>query len=160
KLVQELRNGLRPEENPDQYLAQWREVSNSLAPMDSLQLLQAMTNSADASSRFIHLRLAGPEEGIFYVVFNSNLGGQMSVSQPVSIGDREFYDVWTAFPMRSARETGKSTSTQGSWIHTTNFRIHSRISPPTNIDGETELTLSSRRSGQRTIILQLSRQLK
>jgi len=160
KLVQELKNGFRPEENPDQYLAQWREVSSSLAPMDSLQLLQAMTNSADASSRFLHLRLAGTERGIFDVFFNSNVREQISVSQPVSIGERDFYDVWTAFPMRSSRETGKSTSTQGSWIHTTDFRIRSRISPPTNIEGDTELTLSSRRSGQRTIILQLSRQLK
>lgn len=160
KLVSELQAIVRPEENPGQYLAKWKEVADALAAMDSLQLLQAMTGSADSTARFLHLRLAGTSYGVFDVFFNSSVHEQISVSQPVVANNLAFYDVWTSFPMRSVREAADSLLTQGSWFHASDFHIHSRIFPPDKLDGEAELTVSCRRSGQRTLILQLSRYLK
>ncbi|HEY6352298.1 MAG TPA: M1 family aminopeptidase, partial [Candidatus Angelobacter sp.] len=159
-LVRELQAGFRPQENPEQYLAKWKPVADALAGMDSLQLLQAMTGAADSASHFLHLRLAGTSYGVFDVFFNSNVAEQISVTQPVTANNLSFYDVWTSFPMRSTREAGKSSPVQGAWFHATDFRIRSKISPPDKVDGEAELTMSCRRSGQRTVILQLSRYLK
>ena len=158
KLVQELQAGWRPQGDPGQYLEKWKGVASALAPMDSLQLLQAMTGSAD-SSRLLHVRLAGTPYGVFDVYFNNNVREQISVSQSIAENNLSFYDVWTSFPMRSAREA-KSLAGQGGWFHTSDFHIRSRISPPDKLDGETEMTLTSERAGQRTVILQLSRFLK
>ncbi|HEY6252040.1 MAG TPA: hypothetical protein VI685_18950, partial [Candidatus Angelobacter sp.] len=160
KLVQELAAGFRPQENPDQYLAKWKDVANAIAGMDSLQLLQAMTGGADSSSRFLHLRLAGTSYGVFDVFFNTNVYEQINVSQSVVANHTSFYDVWTSFPMRSARDPQKSAAAQGAWFHASDFHIRSRIFPPDKLDGEAELTVSCRRSGQRTMIVQLSRYLK
>ena len=160
KLVEQLRAGFRPQENPGEYLQKWNEVGASLARMDSLQLLQAMTNAADSSSRYLHLRLAGTAEGIFDIFFNANVREQISVSQPTVASGASFYDVWTSFPMRSAREPGQAASTQNVGFQVSDFRIHSKVTPPSDIDGAAEITLSARRPGQRTIVLLLSRHLK
>ena len=160
KLVQTLKAGFRPEENPEQYVAHWQQIAPSLAPMDSLQLVQAMTNSADSSSQLLHLRLAGTSVGVFDVFFNTNLPEQITVAQSAVANNADFYDVWTSFPMRSARESGKSGVVAGGPVHASDFRIHSKLSPPTDLEGETEITLAAERSGQRTLMLQLSRLLK
>jgi Peptidase family M1 domain len=160
KLLQELRSGFRPEENPGENINQWKQLAESLAPMDGLHLLQAMTNSADASSRFLHLRLGETAYGPFDVIFNTNVPEQVSVAQAALAGNQSFYNIWTSFPMRSMREPQKAVSVSGPPVHASDFRIHSKLFPPSNVEGETEMTLVSRRSGQRTIILQLSRQLK
>ncbi|HLJ28583.1 MAG TPA: M1 family aminopeptidase [Candidatus Angelobacter sp.] len=163
KLVQALKSGFRPQDNPGQnaqYAEKWQKLAESLAPMDSLQLLQAMTNSADSTSQLLHLRLASATEGIFDVFFNTNLQEQISVSQSTTANRADFFNVWTSFPMRSAREGGKSGPIQSLAIHPSDFRIRSKISPPTDLEGEAELTLVARRAGQRTLMLQLSRYLK
>lgn len=160
KLVEDLRAGFRPEENPPPNIEQWKQVADGLAQMDSLQLLQAMTNSADASSRYLHLRVAGTSWGPFDVLFNTNVPEQISVAQATTVNNQTFYNIWTSFPIRSMREPQKPVVTPAAPVRASDFRIHSRLSPPSNVDGETEMTLISHRSGQRSIILELSRQLK
>jgi len=159
KLVQQLSAAFRPEENPDQYLSKWKPVADALAGMDSLQLLQAMTAS-DSLSGFLHLRLAATSYGVFDVFFNPNVHEQISVAQPVTLNNTSYYDVWTSFPMHSARAEPQSSALQGVWFRASDFRIRSRILPPDKLDGEAELTVTCKRSGQRTLILQLSRYLK
>ncbi len=166
KLLQILKAGFRPEENTEQYIAKWQTVARSLAPMDSLQLLQAATNSAESSAQFLHLRLAGAVHGIFDVFFNTSVSEQISVAQPAKANNTDFYNIWTSFPMRSVREGGKtgspvsSLSREGAAIRASDFRIHSRLSPMTNLEGEAEITFTARQAGQRTLLLHLSRQLK
>ena len=160
KLVQELKAGFRLQEDAGKSLEQWKQVGAALASMDSLHLLQAMTASANGSSRLLHVRLAGTSYGVFDVYYNSSVREQISVSQSTTSNNQSFYDVWTSFPMRSARENPASAAGQGGWFHTSDFIIHSKISPPDKLDGEAELTLACDRPGERTIILQLSRFLK
>lgn len=160
KLVETLKSGFRPEENPEQYIEKWQPVAQALASMDSLQLLQAMTNSADSSSQLLHLRVGGTPLGVFDVYFNTNLAEQIRVAQSAKANNSDFYNVWTSFPMRSTREAVKSSSTPAIPIRASDFRIRSRISPPTDVEGEAEITLTARRSGQRAILLQLSRHLR
>lgn len=160
KLVQTLKSGFRPEENPEQYVARWQETATLLAPMDSLQLVQAMTNSADSSSQLLHLRLAGASAGMFDVFFNTSLPEQITVAQPSVANNTDFYNVWVSFPVRPARESGKSAAISGGPIRASDFHINSRLSPPTDLQGEAEIALTAERSGQRTLILQLSRLLR
>jgi len=87
KLMDELRNGFRPAENSEDLAGRWREAAHTLAQADSLPLLQAMINSGDGNSRYLHLRVAGAPLGIFDVVFNTNAIDQISVAQATSGSD-------------------------------------------------------------------------
>lgn len=160
KLVQTLKSGFRPQEDASQYIEKWQPLAQSLAPMDSLPLLQAMSNATDSSSQLLHLRLGGTALGVFDVYFNSNVAEQISVAQPVNVNNTDFYNVWTSFASRSAREAGKTNPIQGGPIYASDVRIHSRLSPPKDLEGEAELTLTARKAGQRAILMQLSRQLR
>jgi peptidase M1-like protein len=158
KLLQELRSGFRQAEDASQFVAQYQQAAQTLARADSLQLLQAMTNSGDAASRFLHMRVAGRSLGVFDVFFNTNAAEQISAAQPSQGVNSVYYDVWTSFPMRSVRDS--STVSRVNPIHISDFRIKANIHPPRDLDAEAELTLTARRPGQRTLLLQLSRYLK
>ena len=160
KLSEELRAGFRPPEDAQAFVDKWQDAARALARPDSLQLLQAIINSGDAASRFIHLRVAGTALGLFDVFFNTNVPEQIYVAQATESSNEIYYDTWTSFPMRSARESAKGTPTRSAPIHVSEFRIRSRVLPPSNLEVEAELTLLARRSGQRAIILELSRYLK
>ena len=160
KLVDELKSGFRPAENAQQFVDKWQDAARALARPDSLQLLQAIMNSGDAASRFIHLRMAGTALGLFDVYFNTNLPEQIYTAQATESNNEIYYDTWTSFQMRSARESAKGSPARSVPVHISEFRIHSKILPPSNLEAEAELTLLSRRSGQRAVVLELSRYLK
>lgn len=159
KLVQALQRGFRPESDGSRYIEKWQNIAEAISPMDATDLLQAATNSA-ASSQMLHMRAASATLGIFDVVFNTNAPEQIRVAQPARANSLDFYNVWTEFRMRSEREAEKSGIPRAAAIHASDFRIDSRITPPTDLAGEAELTITAQRPGQRTILLQLSRYLK
>ena len=159
KLVQTLRMGFRPEDDAQSYVERWRPIAEALASMDSLDLLEASTNSSASPSQMLHLRVAGSALGVFDVFFDTNIPEQIRVAQPAQATHSDFYNIWTSFPMRSARE-GEKSGAHGMPVHASDFRIHSKLLPPTDLAGEAELTLTAQRPGQRTVILELSRNLK
>jgi hypothetical protein len=159
KLTQALMSGLRPQSDPQPYVDRWQPIAESLGSMDSLELLQASTNSSGPSPPMLHLRLAGTALGTFDVYFDTNIPEQIQVAQPAQANHADFYDIWTSFPMRSAREVEKAGST-GSAAYASDFRLNVKLSPPTDLAGEAELAITARRPGQRTLILELSRYLK
>ena len=159
RLVGELQRGFRPAASPQEFIDKWKTTVESLARADSLSLLQAMTNSGEAASSFIHLRVAETELGIFDVFFDTSSAEQIAVAQTAENKDGHYYDTWTSFPMRSRRDNAKSAPF-GSAVHVSDFRISTKIIPPTDLVGEAELTVAARKSGQRTLLMELSRYLK
>lgn len=160
QLTEELRAGLRPASNGEEFVTRWHDAVVSLTRPDGLQLLQAMTNSGDASSRFLHLRAGGSSAGTFDVFFNTNAPDQIVVAQAAKQDNVVYYDTWTSFPMKSVRDSPNPASHDGAPAHISDFRVRSRVLPPSNLEAEAELTLKTRRSGERTLILQLSRYLR
>ena len=160
QLVENLRSGLRPSDEGKDFVAKWRDAVKSLAITDGLQLLEAMTNSGDAATTFLHLRVGGSSLGIFDVFFNSQSPEQIIVAQTNKNGGKDYYDVWTSFAVRSMRESGKSMLSRSSAVHISEFRIRSAITPPSSMEAEAELTLTPERSGERTLLFQLSRYLR
>jgi hypothetical protein len=159
RLAEELKRGFRPAASPQEFIDKWQTTLDSLARADSLSLLQAMTNSEEAASRFIHLRVGETALGVFDVFFDTSAAEQIAVAQIADNKDGPFYDTWTSFPMRSRRESGKATAS-GNAVRVSDFRISSRITPPTNLAGEAELTVVARKSGTRALQMELSRYLK
>ncbi len=160
KLVEELRGGLRPSPDSEDFIRRWQQPIRNLARGDSLQLLQSLTDSGEAASRFIHMRLGGTAVGIFDVFFSTNTAEQISVAQAGTNNDATYFDTWTSFVMRSVRQTGHGPAARPGLVRATDIRLTTRITPPTDLEAEAELTMVARRAGQRVLILELSRNLK
>ncbi len=159
KLVEELSAGFRPAEDAQQFLDRWSRPLAALARADSLQLLQGLTGSRDSRSEYIHARLVGTSNGTFDVVLNGRLPEQIIVAQATSANNTVYYDTWTSFPQRSAREAGAKANIAAEF-EVSDYKIKTRLSPPNEVSSEAELTLAPSVSGQRTVIFELSRHLK
>ncbi|HKW77365.1 MAG TPA: M1 family aminopeptidase [Terriglobales bacterium] len=161
-VTRDLRAGFRPlppDQNAAEFIARWQRPAAELARSDGLQLLQALSNSADAASRYLHLRVGGTQLGIFDLFLDTNSQEQISVAQPKIVGNSSYYDIWTSFPMRSVRRAGTAGEHLAPRFDLSDYRIRAKVEPPSDMEAEAEATLVPRRSGQRAVILELSRYL-
>src|SRR5258708_18166415 len=122
-------------------------------------MVEAMTGSQGAGSTFLHLRLAGVALGMFDVVFDTHAPEQISVAQTATSMDGVFYNSWNSFPMRSVRNAREKRVLRPEF-DVSDYRLRNKLSPPTDLAAEAEVTLVPRISGQRTIIFELSRYWK
>src|SRR5215831_3446818 len=161
QIAAELRAGFRGHpDDAEEFVARWQEPALLLARGDALPILQAMT-AKEAASRFLHLRMGGTTAGIVDVFFDSNSPEQISVAQASVINNASYYDTWTSFPMRSAREAaGEEDPTTRALFEMSDYKARVRVQPPSDLSADAEFALTPQRSGQRTIILELSRYLK
>src|SRR6476620_1540270 len=162
KIVNELRSGLRGHaEDAQEFITRWTQPALLLARGDALPILQAMTSSPQSAARFLHLRVGGTTAGIIDVFFDSNGSEQISVAQASVVNNVAYYDTWTSFPMRSVREAaGQEDPATRASFEVSDYKLHVNVQPPTDLSAEAEFTLTPQRSGQRTLILELSRYLK
>ena len=157
-----LRAGFRGHpDDAQEFVARWQEPASLLARGDALPILQAMTSAREAASRFLHLRMGGTTAGIVDVFFDSNSPEQISVAQASLINNASYYDTWTSFPSRSAREAaGEEDPASRATFEMSDYKARVKVQPPSDLSADAEFTLTPQRSGQRTIILELSRYLK
>lgn len=159
-LVEELRSGFRSTEDVDEFLGRWEQPLKSLAPAGALQILEAMNNAQDPASRFLLFRLGGTELGTFDVIFDATAPEQIRVAQERLNGNAVFYDTWVSFPVRSDREAGEQSAGLSARFELSDYKLRARVQPPTDLSVEGELTLTPHGSGQRAVILELSRYLR
>jgi hypothetical protein len=162
ELARELRSGFRgPAEDAQDFVTRWEEPVRVLSRGDALPVLQGLTSAPEARSRFLHLRLGGTTAGIIDIFFDTNASEQISVAQASVINNVPFYDTWTSFPMRSVREAaGDEDPATHASFEMADYVLHIKVQPPTDLSAEAEFRLIPRTSGQRTIVLELSRYLK
>ena len=159
-LVKRLRGGFRGREEDPDFITRWASPIQLLAPPDGLQILEAMTNASDRSSRYFHLRLGGTQLGIFDVFFDSDSLEQIVVGQERLNGNTAYFDTWASFPMRSVRNSTQDTAKAFPPFTLSDYRMRVTVEPPTDLTAETEVTLTPRISGQRSVLLELSRYLR
>jgi len=159
-ILDALRAGFRPAENAQEFITRWAQPVRDLARSDALPVLQALTNTGDSASRYLHMRVGGTALGIFDLYLNTNAQEQISVAQPSVNNGVVFYDVWSSFPMRSVRNSDEKNRESRPRFELSDYRIEADLEPPTDLSAVTEFTLMPQRSGQKTFILELSRQLK
>ena len=162
QVVAELRSGLRGHpEDAEAFVTRWQEPALLLARGDALPILQAMTSAKAATSRFLHLRIGGTTAGIIDLFFDTNGAEQISVSQATLTNNAAYYDTWTSFPMRSVREAaGEEDPATRANFEMSDYRVRVKVQPPTDLSADAEFTLTPHHSGQRTVVLELSRYLK
>lgn len=162
KIANELKSGLRGHaENAQEFVTRWQQPALLLARGDALPILQVMTSEPRSAASFLHLRIGGTTAGIVDVFFDANAAEQIRVAQSDVVNNVAFYDTWTSFPMRTAREAaGQEDPATRATFEVSDYKLHVNVQPPTDLSAEAEFTLTPQRSGQRTLILELSRYLK
>jgi len=162
KIVTELRSGLRGHaDDAQEFVTRWQQPALLLARGDALPILQVMTSAPQSVARFLHLRIGWTTAGIVDIFFDSNGSEQISVAQASIVNNVAYYDTWTSFPMRSIREAaGQEDPATRASFEVSNYRLRVNVQPPTDLSAEAEFTLIPKNSGQRTVILELSRYLK
>jgi hypothetical protein len=162
QLVQELSAGFRAadKDQAQSFAERWEQPVRNLARGDGLQLLQAMTNSGDSSLRYLHVRVGGTRLGIFDIFLDTGAQEQISVAQASFNGKDAYYDTWASFPMASARRAGAGSEAQRPRFELSDYRLHVSVEPPSDLSAEAEFNLIPHRSGQRSVILELSRYLR
>jgi len=162
KIVNDLRAGLRGHaEDAQEFVTRWQQPALMLARGDALPILQVMTSAPQSAASFLHLRIGGTTAGIIDVFFDSNGSEQISVAQATVVNNVAYYDTWTSFPMRSVREaSGQEDPATRANFEVSDYKLRVNVQPPTDLSAEAEFTLIPQRSGQRTLILELSRYLR
>ncbi|HWG40766.1 MAG TPA: hypothetical protein VN658_09460, partial [Candidatus Acidoferrales bacterium] len=162
KIANELRNGLRGHaEDAQEFIARWQPPALLLARGDALPILQAMTSASQPAASFLHLRIGGTTAGIVDIFFDSSAAEQISVAQASVLNNVSYFDIWTAFPMRSAREaSGQEDPATRANFEVSDYKLRVNVQPPTDLSAEAEFTLTPQHSGQRTLVLELSRYLR
>lgn len=160
RLVDDLRAGFRPADNPQEFIARWAQPVRDLARADGLSILQALTNSGDSGTRFLHIRVGGTALGIFDLYLNPNVQEQVSVAQASTNHGTVYYNVWTSFVMRSLRSSSDAAPATRPNFELSDYQIEAEVEPPSDLTAEAGFTLVSHHAGQRTFILELSQQLK
>src|SRR5262249_33720587 len=83
------------------------------------------------------------------------------VAQASIINNVAYFDTWTSFPMASVRQAaGEEDPTTHAAFEMSDYVLRVKVQPPTELSADAEFMLIPRRSGQRTVILELSRYLK
>ena len=162
KIAAELRNGLRGHaEDAQEFITRWQQPAMLLARGDALPILQVMTSAPRSAASFLHLRIGGTTAGIVDIFFDSNGSEQISVAQATVVNNVSYYDTWSSFPMRSVREAaGQEDPATRASFEVSDYKLRVTVQPPTDLSAEAEFTLTPQHSGQRTVILELSRYLK
>ncbi|HET9698567.1 MAG TPA: M1 family aminopeptidase [Terriglobales bacterium] len=187
-LADELMAATRGEaEDPAAFVNKWDTTVNSLSEADALRLMTSFLNGTTVNGKatspegdhMLRARISGEHLGVFDLFFDTDAREQISVGQLTRDQyGRSFFNVWTAFPMRSmrmrARQRVSKTGTNvtpaalGSTtdlepedrLHITDYKMNIKVKPPSDLDAECVMNADVVQGGQRVILLELSRNLR
>ena len=174
----ELQPFLRTAENAGDFVTTWNSTAANLAQTDALRLLQTFSQwlpvrgtpneksaETDKDDHFLHARVQGNKLGGFDLYYDSTAIEQIVVGQLKTAEGSSYYDVWTSFtvgvPGVPHEAIDAARVEQGtSAVEISDYQIHARVTPPTELDADATLQLQVRRGGRRTVLFQLSRFLR
>lgn len=176
-------------DDPQTFVEKWNSTVNSLSEADALRLLTSFLNATPGpdgklvnapGDRMLRARIAGNKLGVFDLFFDTDAREQISVGQLArdQFG-RSFFNVWTAFPMRSKRvsaaarrtprgRTNVSPAALGSTseeepedrLRILDYKIKADVKPPTDLDADCVMNAEVAQGGQKVVLFELSRFLK
>ncbi len=168
EMFSELQPYLRPTDDAQEFLGKWNDAVRNLAEGDALRLFATFSKYLPSSEteprvdpgntdvfpdHFLHARLQSEKLGIFDVYYDSQAAEQIAVAQARNVAGTGYYDVWASFSPPSAREVPDQIA-----VHS--YKVDAQVTPPTNLKADTRLQFEVLRGGDRTVIFELSRNLK
>jgi len=178
----ELEPSLRPAEQSQEFVSRWNETARNLAETDALRLLLSFSRFLPSSGpaegidtktaapadddRLLHARVQGSKLGIFDLYFDSMTPEQVWAGQLKTVNGDTHYDVWTSFPVDQPAGRAGATKrvpreeVKPDTVKVSQYRIETKVEPPTRIEADASLRLEVRQGGQRTVLFELSRSLQ
>lgn len=161
----ELKPYLRESEEQEAFVHEHQQISQELAELDGLRLLESFTEDATLAKddHFLHARLA-TRIGSLDVYDDSQDEDQFKVASLGRAGGNLYFDVWMAFPGREARELGEKRvidpASSASAVPVVSFHIDTALAPPEMLDATAELDVEVQHGGQKLLVFELSRWLQ
>ncbi len=143
----------------------WSDASHALAEFDSLRLLVDFSHflpasgAADVDRKFpamLHAHLLGKKLGAFEIVWDAAAAEPLWAGQPRLKDGNLYFDIWTSFAPAAALTPARPEAD----IQIKAFRIRASVQPPSKLQASTEVDLTVRNGGERTLLFELSRYLK
>ncbi len=160
----ELASNLQLAEDPESFISRWDATAQGLAQTEALRLLESYLSVPDPADKLgdhlLRARLGGTRKGTVDVFYDTRLYEQIGVGQMTYKDGASYYDIWTSFPTRRARELSPQPAGVFDRIHIGNYRIKSEVKPPTDLEAQATLNFEVVRGGDRVVIFELSRFLK
>lgn len=170
--VSDLQPYLRPLDSPSEFIDKENSLAKNLAALDALRLMVSLTRTASKANgpltgEFIHAHFVGPK-GTFDASWDTGVTEQIAAGQSSLTDHGAFYDQWMLFPMRSVRQRDTERHNKGlsndqfyeDEFPIIDYKIRTQIKPPTELSAEATLDLVAKKSGDRTLLFELSRFLK
>lgn len=141
-----------------------------LADIDALRLLASYTSGPATdekgrqliSDHFLHGRIGGSTLGTYDIFYDSRSPEQITIGQAAQTGGYSFYDLWMSFRSRRVRD-GKADGVvplrAADAIHIDQFKIDTRVHPPTEISSDADLDVKVHQGGPRLLFFELSHNL-
>lgn len=159
-----------PAEDAGSYIEKWDPAARSMSDIDALHLLAVLTRAPSAAQdrHVFHARLAGTRLGTFDVCLDTAYHEQVFLGQSNEAEGRSYYDIWTAFPMRSARGVRSAAQTREQPaselgrrdIEVRRYTLDARVEPPHQLEADATLDGDVVEGGGRVLLFQLSRYLR
>ncbi|MBV8206315.1 MAG: hypothetical protein JO041_05945 [Acidobacteria bacterium] len=182
----ELKAGLRPFDDEDsrrEFYSHAAPIAQNLAAADAMRLLvDFFTPQMHAAGEYLHLRIGGTPHGTYEVYYDPSRPEAVLVAQVAQARERAFLDVWTSYaplaaaahPVRASQPGGGLSEglrddevagidpedVEGDWLRVTDYKIRAQITPPSNLQADTLLTLRFAPQPTRLMIFELSRFLQ
>jgi hypothetical protein len=166
QFIDDLRPSLLPalKDEAAAFITRHDALARNLAQTDALRLLVSMTgaprpkNAAMMDGEFIRARLSSAKLGTFDTLIDSALAEEVVLGKASQTEQGVFYDQWAMFPMRTSRQSKQPIDSDVAVI--SDYKIRTRVTPPTDIESQASLRVNVNRSGDRVLIFELSRTLK
>ena len=151
EIQQQLKSSGSGEAADMQFAESWNMVVGALAPTQSLRIMQDLL-SIDPLP-FFYAMLDGNSVGAFDVLVDRRRDEQVSIGQPRTADGASFYDVWASFRAQDAPAVPVEP------FLPVEYRIDSTIGNDLSLEGKTTVRLKAIRTGERFVLLALSRNL-
>lgn len=136
---------------------QWTPVFRNLSESFSVRLVHDLI-SPNPKNGIFYMGIAGANLGNFDAIYDFTVRDQITLGQLAYRNDRPFFNVWTSFPARAARDKA-STAAGRDPYSLDDFRIDTTIQPDLSLDAIARASLTTHDAG-RVFAFSLSRRLK
>jgi hypothetical protein len=140
----------------EDFASRWASPVLNLNAYQSLRVLAELLNHG--RTPYFFARVAGTKLGAFDLLVDRSLPEQVVVSRASARDHRHFEDIWTSFPMRTAR-LGKPAP-RGEDIRVRRYIVRTHILPDLMLEGQATVQFTGVTSGDRVAVFSLAPSLE
>lgn len=149
----------RPDPETGQKLVEdWRPVARNMVAAYEARMLIDTFSPLGASAGFFAAAVSGLKLGRFDVLLDWRRSEQITLGQVAWHEGQRYYDIWTTFPARSAREGKRRVAGDSTPLE--NYRIEATLGPELDLKTVGKATLVGGAARERVLVLELSRTMR